>query len=496
MGTVHDPHQRERLDAVLADLGDGSQDQGDPRVPVPAPDVRDAELCQRHGVDRRQAPCLQLRLLELLDEVGPAGVTRARPPPRAPPSPPRGCRQDLRPRTIAACSATSLMPADRRRHLERRQTDLVAHGAVGQHARRTSRRGRRRRCSSSAPRWSPRDSASHPAQSATRPSERTWSGGNPSSQRCSVGDLAQDRRREQLAVEHGRRERPVTGRQRLADRCVALAVLVVPFRRSSPQPRLGAGVDTAELREEQLGEQVVQPEGVTIVERQHEEVARGGERVEHLGAVVALHHPVAQRRRQAVQDRRLEQERPPVGGQAVQHLLVQVLRHPLVRREHPTQHEGWVGVLGEREHAQVQPRRPPVGATDQLLHDVARQLVELAGDLERLGGRVGEIGLVELDETSGQAPARQTERRQRPPGQGEGRALGDQVDQVVHRRHRVAVVDEMDVVEHQQERGLGGLEGSGECRQHLVGDPRITTLEQVLGARHVQPARSRAPVTT
>ena len=268
-------------------------------------------------------------------------------------------------------------------------------------------------------------------------------------------------------------------------------MLVVPGRRPTAQPGLRSRVGSPELGQEKLGEQVVEPIDVTVVQREDEQVARRGERPEQLSTVVALHHRVAERSRQAIEDRGLEQEGPPLRGQAVQHLVVQVRRYAMVRGQQPPQDERWVGVLGERENAQVEPRWPAVGAPDQLLHHVRRQLVELASDLGRLRRRVGKVRPVELEQATGQSTPRQVQRRQRPTGQCKCRTLGDQVDQVVHRRHCVPVVDHVGIVEHHEEGLIARLERSRERRQDLAGHVRLAALEQVLGASHVHPTGSQ-----
>ena len=169
---------------------------------------------------------------------------------------------------------------------------------------------------------------------------------------------------ERGAPEQATRSRQVGGLDGVPQGGVAVAVGVEPAARSPVQAggltRLGSG----QLRAENLSEErVVAVGGPAAVEdlERHAGVREGFELARRAGAV---EHGVAQRRRQALEDRGSPEEIAPFGREPGEKLLVHVVGHVAVVAA-----EGLDAcarpLLGKRQRRQVQPRGPAAGAADE-----------------------------------------------------------------------------------------------------------------------------------
>jgi hypothetical protein len=161
-------------------------------------------------------------------------------------------------------------------------------------------------------------------------------GGKPTLQRQPLP--AQDAGIE-LAFDQPGRPGGVAGSQGMADGLVGQALCLVPGGHGPVQLLHPLGPLLLEADAEQVGEQVVvAPPAPHLVQRVEEQVGPLG-LLEQLLAVAPPRDRSAQRARQPLQDRRLQQEGPQRLGLAVQHLLGQVVQHVAVAAREPL-HKG------------------------------------------------------------------------------------------------------------------------------------------------------------
>ena len=126
------------------------------------------------------------------------------------------------------------------------------------------------------------------------------------------------------ALDELHRSARLAGRQPVCDGSLRPAMRLVPARRPAMQPGDGPRRAAFKLCAQQLREQmVVAVPLVTIVHRRDEDVT-ALEVVEYVAGVGATGHGRAQRRRELVQDRRLEQESLHVGRLPAEDLTQQI----------------------------------------------------------------------------------------------------------------------------------------------------------------------------
>ena len=146
-------------------------------------------------------------------------------------------------------------------------------------------------------------------------------------------------------------------------------------------------------------------------------------------------------------------------------------------------------MIGERQDAQVQTGRPPLGAANELVDDTVRHLVRLTGNGQRIDAGVGQVVLVELENPAAQPTARQTQGGKRPTRHRQCGSFRDVRRQGVEGVEGVRSIDQVHVVEHQQEGPVARIEDRSERGKHLTDDPRLPTLEQILDMARVDAPR-------
>ena len=164
---------------------------------------------------------------------------------------------------------------------------------------------------------------------------------------------------------------------------------------------------------------------------------------------------------------------------------MEVLGNPLISGEQPAEHHRGIRVIGQRKDAQVQTRRPPLGAANELVDHTLRHLVQLTGDGQRVDAGVGQVDLLELEDAAAQPATRQAQGRQRPTCQRQRGSVRNSFRQRVEGVERIGSIDQMHVVEHHQEGSVAVVEDRGERREHLGGDLGLPALEQILDMTRV-----------
>jgi hypothetical protein len=154
----------------------------------------------------------------------------------------------------------------------------------------------------------------------------------------------------------------------MPDGLVGQALRLVPGGRVPVQLLDPVGPLLLQADAEEVDEQVVvAPPAPHLVQRVKEQVRPLG-LLQQLLAVRSPRHRIAQRPRQPLQDRGLQQEGPQRLGLAVQHLLAQVVQHVAVAAGEP-RHEGADVVLApQRQGGQLQPHDPSFGPVAQCGH--------------------------------------------------------------------------------------------------------------------------------
>ena len=215
------------------------------------------------------------------------------------------------------------------------------------------------------------------------------------------------------------------------------------------------GARTAELQPKEVGQQLVvaerrarrvdrDDEHVVVLEREKEALRPGG-----------ADEMVGQGPRNAVEDRRPQEQPAHVDGLAGEHFLKQVVGDgPLIARELGDE-ASRIRMAGEGERGQTQACGPALGATMEL-----RQTFVVETDMHRLehGARLGQvepqIGLANLRELTGQAQSVEPELRVVARREHDAELLGARLDEFGNILESGDGVEFLEVVDHQQDRPI------------------------------------------
>ena len=120
--------------------------------------------------------------------------------------------------------------------------------------------------------------------------------------------------------QHGRRSLPVPGGRQQAHRLVHLPGRQIPVRGPAKQLGNGLGCGCSQLTDQHVPEKPVVSVPLAVSIQWDDEEVGPLERFQDGRRPGAAEHGVAQRPGQPIEDRGPDQERPPVGGQSIQHL--------------------------------------------------------------------------------------------------------------------------------------------------------------------------------
>ena len=224
-----------------------------------------------------------------------------------------------------------------------------------------------------------------------------------------------------------------------------------------------------ELAARDGGEQVVEPEPVTLlVERDQEEVA-AFELVEDGGRASGLSDEVAQRCRESVEERHRDDELPDLVRVLTQHLLREVVPDEAVAPAEPAHGIVGIGIPGEPQSSQVDAGRPSLGALDQPGDAIAREWHLL--QRHHLGGLEvveAEVVRANLREASGRPEPAEPESGVRPGDDHEVRTRGEVLDEELDLAVAFLVGDEVEVVEQDEDVVLDGCQRVHDRGQHSL----------------------------
>ena len=180
----------------------------------------------------------------------------------------------------------------------------------------------------------------------------------------------------------------VTGGDRVGDRAIDLAALLVPGARAAVKAQLEVGLEAPQLAAERLAEQplpAIRPVGG--VERD-EQLAGVGEPRQGLRRSAPLEHVITDGARQLVEHRRADHEVPQVVGHGREDVIAKVLGEQVVVA--PEALVGvWTWTLSHRDGGQIQRRRPSFGPADERLDLLELELELEAGAHEQARGLRG-----------------------------------------------------------------------------------------------------------
>ena len=152
----------------------------------------------------------------------------------------------------------------------------------------------------------------------------------------------------------------------MPDRVDDLPVLLIPRGRGPVERGDGGRLGPAQLQAQEVGEEVVVAEPRPLgVERDDERVRLLEREQDPLGAG-APEQGVGQRTVDPLEDRRAQQQPPHLFGLALEHLGQQVVGDGSLAAGELGDEPLGVGMAGERQRGQPQPRRPALGAGVQL----------------------------------------------------------------------------------------------------------------------------------
>jgi hypothetical protein len=269
---------------------------------------------------------------------------------------------------------------------------------------------------------------------------------------------------------------------RVPYRVVGQPMLLAPGRRVAVQLRRLAGLVLQQAGAEQVGEQlVVAPPATHLIQRDQEQ-ARPLQPFQHRLAAGPAGDGVAQRSRQPLQDRRLQQKAADLIRLALQHFLGQIVKDVAVAAREGRHEPGHIGVLPKRQAGQLQPGHPPLGAGRQRRHSGLRQggPGRLAQQRRRLLDGEAQLGGAQLGQLPAPPQPRQPQRRVSPAGQHQPQDRRPVLQQESERGvHRLGV-DQLVVVQDQQHLARTGLAGQ------LVDQGRHQPLEGRRGRRAEQ----------
>ena len=261
----------------------------------------------------------------------------------------------------------------------------------------------------------------------------------------------------------------IAGGERVLHGLHRRTLLEMPLRRAGMQFGDPVAFGVTQLRAEQLGEQVVVAvPGRLRVDPVDEEVV-GDEALGDVRTVGAAGHRVGEVGREALGDRRGEEEVPNVLGLPPQHLCEQVLgRRPAVEGER-LEHTRIRADAVVREHEQPQPGGPALRPDEQrrerLRVDFEREAVE---KLARLVGRERKVARTQLRQFAARAQEVQRQHRVVPRRQHESQRRGRGAQQLVQRRRDLDALDGVEVVDRDDDRLLE-LREAVEQLQHEAG---------------------------
>jgi hypothetical protein len=140
------------------------------------------------------------------------------------------------------------------------------------------------------------------------------------------------------------------------------------------QLRHPLGLPLLQAHPQQVGEQVVVAPPATHRIQWHQEQVGPLDRLQQPLAVGAAGDRIAQRPRQPLQHRGLQQEAAHRLGLALQHLLGQIVQHEPVAARKRRHKPGDIDLPLQRQAGQLQPGHPPLGARRQYRHGSLRQV--------------------------------------------------------------------------------------------------------------------------
>ncbi len=263
-----------------------------------------------------------------------------------------------------------------------------------------------------------------------------------------------------VVQQHAERRPVVAGGEQLLDSVLDVPVRSEPLRGLPAEVVHQSGVLGPKLVAEQVGEELVVAEPAVTAVQPGDEQATSLEVGEHRGCVIPARDRIAEIDRQPRQDRRQEQE--PASGRVErgEHLLGEVLHHePVGPRERLDEVRRIVGVL-ERDRSETQPGSPAVGAVHQDRGLRVRQLRPARGTEQRRGFPAVErqVGPAHLDESALQPQPPEPHRRIPTGRQDEAHVVREALDELLELAQQCGVGHEVQVVEHQDQVGLLGLE--------------------------------------
>jgi hypothetical protein len=201
--------------------------------------------------------------------------------------------------------------------------------------------------------------------------------------------------------------------QRMVHGVIGQPVLVVPGGRGPVQFRHPVRLGLPEAGLEQVGEQlVVAPPAPHLIQGDQEQVCPL-HLFQQLLAVATATDGVAQRPRQPLQHRGLQQEPEDLLRLAGQHLLGEVVQDVALAAAERSHKTGRVGVVAQRQSGQLQPRRPPLGARGQVGQAARRQLQphDLPHQHGGFFGREAQVALTQLGQLAAGPQPGQWQRR-------------------------------------------------------------------------------------
>jgi hypothetical protein len=300
----------------------------------------------------------------------------------------------------------------------------------------------------------------------------------------------------------------VPGGQGVPDGVVGESVRLRPRGRGAVQLRHPLGPLLRQAHPQQVGEQVVEaPPAADLVQRHQDKVGP----LDLLQQRLAVGPPgdrVAQRPRQPLQDRGLQQEPPQVLRLAVQHLLGQEVQHIPVAAGGRRHEPGRVRLAAQRQPGKLQARHPPLGPRGQRRH---RRLGQVAPDRaaqqrRRLLGGEAQVALAHLGQPPAGAQPGQRQRRVGAAGHHQLQARWQVLEQELERAVHLVGLDQVVVVQDQHHPvRLGGqlvdqgahqaLERRRRRRPEQRGDlPGHARTHPVQGGDHVPPEPRRVVV--
>ncbi|MCY1229092.1 hypothetical protein D9M72_414470 [compost metagenome] len=260
----------------------------------------------------------------------------------------------------------------------------------------------------------------------------------------------------------------VFGLQRVLDGARGLALRQPPVGGAPVQARhLGAG-HLPQLRAQKIAKQRVVAKPLPVGVLRHQEQVGALDVRQHLAAVVAAQHVVAQRRTQFLQHAAAQQKVAQRLGLAREHVFGEVVGDGRVRAVEGVDEVLRIAAVAQRQRHQPQRRRPSFGAVLQAVDVVVAQGQSVLVPQERSRFLRAETqrGRLDLVQPAVRAQPPQAQLRHRARADHELAALGQVLDELAHQAEDDRAFDALEVVHEQREmaRETGQVAGQREHR--------------------------------